>query len=397
MSAADGIRDHDTATLSAGELEHAERVRAHLIAAIHNRGGFLPFEQFMDDALYFPGLGYYSGGARKFGAEGDFITAPEISRLFGACLAVQCIEIFKGLNDPVILEIGAGSGRLAVDVLSRLDSLHQPPRRYFILDVSADLRERQEQLIRQSAPHLFERVTWLDAPPAEDFEGVVLGNEVIDALPVTRFRLHQGKFEEFGVGLIDGEFAWQTRAASEDLSAACRVLEQAAGGWPDGYQSELCPRLPAWASSISEHLTRGAALFIDYGLPRPQYYLPERTDGTLLCHFRHRANTDPLRMPGLQDITAWVDFTALAEAGRAAGFELGGFTTQAHFLAGCGLDQEMQRLAAHDHNTFARLANQARQLMLPGEMGERFKAMAWLKGIHPALRGFLVKDLSASL
>jgi SAM-dependent MidA family methyltransferase len=364
------------------------------IAAAH---GWLGFEQFMDAALYAPGLGYYSAGAHKLGAGGDFTTAPEISPLFGACVARQCAEVLGALETGSILEIGAGSGRLAVDVLSRLEALGQLPARYSILEISADLRERQRARIGQHLPHLLERVQWLDRPPAQPFAGVVLANEVLDALPITRFRWHRDRVEEIGVVMHDGRFDWEPRPAGAATTAACRRLAQAGGDWDEGYVSEYCPRLAAWTRSVTGCLRAGAALWFDYGLPRSQYYLPERHEGTLLCHFRHRAHGDPFLYPGLQDITAWVDYTALAEASRDAGFSLAGFTTQSFFLAGLGVDHEMRALAGDDANEFARLANQARQLMMPGEMGERFKAMAWLRGLNLRLSGFALQDLRHTL
>ena len=398
------MNPNDTATTHSGELglaepasEHAERVHRHLAALIQDQGGAISFETFMQEALYAPGLGYYSGGAAKLGTDGDFITAPEVSRLFGACLGMQCAEILKLLNEGVILEIGAGTGRLAVDVLSRLDGLHQLPREYRILEVSADLRERQRKLLEQSVPHLIDKVRWLDAPPEEPYEGILIANEVLDALPVARFKAEPAGLKEFYVRRAGDAFEWVLHPAGAALAAAYGKLQAAGCEFSQGYESELSLRLEALSLSVTQNLARGAALFIDYGLPRAQYYLPERDRGTLMCHFRHRAHEDPFFYPGLQDITAWVDFTRLAECSKAAGFELAGFTTQAHFLAGCGIDNEMRRLAGDNHNVFARLASQARQLMLPGEMGERFKAMAWLKGIDMSLCGFAVRDLRHSL
>jgi SAM-dependent MidA family methyltransferase len=398
------MRGNDTARPNLRELEldeaaaeHGRHVRAQLLEQIAAAGGWLSFEQFMDFALYAPGAGYYSGGAQKFGLGGDFTTAPEVSTLFGACVAVQCEEILSRMTAGSILEIGAGSGRLAADVLARLDALQILPERYWILEISAELRQRQREHLERHQPRLLERVQWLDGPPEESFDGVILANEVLDALPVVRFRWHADGIEELGVESVDGRFAWQGRPATAAMAKICRGLSLAGGGWDDGYVSEYCPRLVAWTSAVTRKLRNGAALWFDYGLPRAQYYLPERHDGTLLCHFRHRAHGDPFLMVGLQDITAWVDFTLLAEASREAGFQLAGFTTQAHFLAGSGIDREMQRSAADDPHQFARLANQARQLMLPGEMGERFKAMAWLRGMHGPLRGFEVKDLRHTL
>jgi SAM-dependent MidA family methyltransferase len=199
------------------------------------------------------------------------------------------------------------------------------------------------------------------------------------------------------VVIDDGRFAWGSRPAAKVLAQACRRLAEAVGAWDEGYVSECCPRLPAWTQGVTRSLRRGAALWFDYGLPRSQYYLPERREGTLLCHFQNRAHGDPFRYPGLQDITAWVDYTLLAEASRAAGFTLSGFTTQSFFLAGLGVDHEMRAAAAGDDARFARLANEARQLMLPGEMGERFKAMAWLRGLELPLSGFALQDLRHTL
>jgi SAM-dependent MidA family methyltransferase len=390
------------ATLSAEEVQHAERVRARLAREIASGGGWISFERYMELALYAPGLGYYSAGAQKLGSGGDFTTAPEISSLFGACVARQCVEVLSELASGSILEVGAGTGRLAVDVLARLETLGCLPEHYFILEISADLRERQRNLIAGRAPHMASRVAWLDALPREPFDGVILANEVLDALPVSRFRWQNTRAEELGVALVDGEFGWSARPAGPEMTETLRILAAAAGGWDDGYISEYCGRLIPWARTVAKALGRGAVLWFDYGLPRPQYYLAERHEGTLICHFRHRVYEDPFQHPGLQDITAWVDFTALAEACMAAECELAGFTTQAFFLAGLGIDREMRSMAGEDDDRFARLANQARQLMMPGEMGERFKAMAWTRGmgrpgVDRELSGFTLQDLRHTL
>jgi SAM-dependent MidA family methyltransferase len=384
-------------TLNDQEARHCARMHDYLAAQIDAADGWVSFERFMEMALYAPGLGYYSAGAHKLGAGGDFTTAPEVSGLFGACIARQCAEILSELDGGSILEIGAGSGRLAADVLLRLDALGQLPASYRILDISADLRERQHRLLAQHAPHLLERVHWLDQPPGEPFDGLIIANEVLDALPVSRFSWYRDRVEELGVAIDGGRLALKAHPASEALTEDCLRLSKAAGAWEEGYTSEYCPRVAAWTQSVTRSLRRGVALWFDYGLPRSQYYLAERRDGTLLCHFHHRAHNDPLLYPGLQDITAWVDYTALAEASRSAGFTLAGFTTQTYFLAGLGIDHEMRIIAGTDSNRFARLANQARQLMLPGEMGERFKAMAWLRGLDGPLSGFSLRDLRHTL
>ena len=404
------MRRNDTPTAAA---EHSARLRDHIAAEIQAAGGWLSFERFMDLALYAPGLGYYSGGAAKLGAGGDFTTAPEVSRLFGACMAVQCAEVLRETSAGTVLEIGAGSGRLAADLLARLETLDQLPENYWILEVSADLRQRQREHLEKRLPQLIHRVHWLDRPPEESFDGVILANEVLDALPVARFRWRLEKVEELGVKIRGGargraqgggpagapvlEFEWGARPANAAMLNACRELSAASGPWDDGYVSEYCPRLGAWTRAVTQSLRSGAVFWFDYGLPRAQYYLPERHDGTLVCHFRQRLSDDPFANIGLQDITAWVDFTRVAEASREAGFELAGFTTQAHFLAGLNIDQEMQLAAGGDANHFARLANQARQLMMPGEMRERFKAMAWLRGLDLPLSGFALLDLRHSL
>jgi SAM-dependent MidA family methyltransferase len=382
--------------LNDAQARHCALMHEYLAAEI-TAAGWMSFERFMDLALYAPGLGYYSAGAHKLGAGGDFTTAPEVSPLFGACVARQCAEVLSELKGGSILEIGAGSGRLAADILLRLEKLGALPDCYWILEISADLRDRQRRHLAQHLPHLQGRVHWLDQPPEESFDGLVLANEVLDALPVSRFRWHHDRVEELGVVIDQRRFAWASRPASAAMLKACRRLWKTGGAWDDGYVSEYCPRLIPWTHSVTRSLRTGAALWLDYGLPRPQYYIPERHEGTLLCHFQHRAHGDPFLYPGLQDITAWVDFTELAEGARAAGFTLAGFTTQSFFLAGLGVDQEMQTIADGDANRFARLANEARQLMLPGEMGERFKAMAWLRGLDLPLSGFALQDLRHTL
>jgi SAM-dependent MidA family methyltransferase len=385
--------------LGALERAHVERVRERIAAEIDAAGGWIGFDRYMDLALYAPGLGYYSAGAHKLGPGGDFTTAPEVSRLFGGCVARQCAEILGALGGGSILEIGAGSGRLAADVLARLDALGRVPERYFVLEISADLRERQRRSIAAAVPHLAPRVEWLDAPPDVAFDGVVLANEVLDALPVTRFRWHSpaGGCEEMGVTHEGLRLKWASRPASDALAAECALLAQAGGGWEEGYTSEYCQRLTAWTAAVTESHRAGLALWIDYGLPRRHYYFPERRDGTLICHFRQRAIFDPFVAPGLLDITAWVDFTRLAQASTACGYALAGYTTQAHFLAGLSIDAEMHHLAAADPTRFARLANEARTLLLPGEMGERFKAMAWMRGMDSPLPAFQVQDLRHTL
>jgi SAM-dependent MidA family methyltransferase len=383
--------------LSESEQAHLRRAQARLAQEIGASGGWISFERYMDIVLYAPGLGYYSAGAQKLGEGGDFTTAPEISSLFAACLARQCAAALANLGEASILEIGAGSGRLAAELLPRLAELGCAPHRYLILEVSADLRERQRRTIAARAPSWLDRIEWLDSPLIAPFAGVVLANEVLDALPVARFRWFSTHCEELGVALESDRLTWAPRAAGATLARACERLAAAGGGWEEGYVSEYCSRLAAWSAHVTSAHRAGLALWIDYGLPRREYYLPERRDGTLIGHFRQRVNDDPFLYPTLQDLSAWVDFTLLAEACAPAGYELAGFTTQAHFLAGLGLDEEMSRIAAGDAMRFARLAAEARRLVLPGEMGERFKVMAWLKGAEIALPGFALNDLRHTL
>lgn len=397
------MRDDDTPAGLIGELltgeqsAHGLKVAGHIRQQALAGGGWMSFEKFMDLALYAPGLGYYMAGAHKLGQGGDFTTAPEVSRLFGGCVARQCAQALEALGTGEILEIGAGTGRLAADVLRRLASLDSLPERYWILDVSPDLRERQRDLLKREVPSLVDRVGWLDAPP-EAFQGVLLANEVLDALPVACFRWKEGEVMERGVEPAGQGFRWSERPAPPAMRVRCHELFEAAGrAWPEGYVSEYCPRLPALTAELTRGLRGGLALWIDYGLPRSQYYLAERIEGTLVAHFRHRMIEDVLCCPGLLDLTAWVDFTAAAEAGAAAGFEIAGFSTQAHFLAGCGLDAEMQALAGGDAQRLGPLAGEARRLMLPGEMGERFKVMGWAKGIACPWMGFGIRDLTHSL
>ena len=390
------LREREPAALDDHATAHAARVRAALLTQIA-ADGYWSFERFMEFALYAPGLGYYSAGAQKLGSDGDFTTAPEVSGLFGACVAMQCAEVLERIDAAVLMEIGAGTGRLALDILTRLESLGRLPARYLILDSSADLKNRQRALFEQRAPRLLGRIQWLEEPPREGFEGVIVANEVLDALPVARFRWQAQGVEELGVTVEDGRLRWSARPASPAMRAACEMLATAAGGWDPGYISECCPRRAAWTRAVTRDMKRGAVFWFDYGLPRAQYYLAERHEGTLLCHHRQHASDDPFAHPGLQDITAWVDYTALAEAADAAGFEVAGFTPQAHFLAANGIGTEMQRLAAGDCRKSARLASEARQLMLPGEMGERFKVMAWLRDLDLELRGMSLVDLRHSL
>lgn len=396
-----GIREVSVAldlpALTPDEAEHSARLAERVRAEIARAGGWISFARYMEMALYEPGLGYYSAGARKLGAAGDFVTAPEVAPVFSRCLAGQCAEILGTLGGGDVLELGAGSGTMASGVLGELERLGRLPGRYLILDVSADLRERQRATLAQCVPHLVGRVEWLDRLP-EAIEGAIVANEVLDALPVERFVIRGGEVNTLGVTEHFGRFDWSEVRASTALREQVRAIADEAGGaWPDGYTSEVNTGLAPWLASVGAALARGAVLFVDYGLPRREYYSPERSTGTLLCHFRHRFHDDPFDRPGLQDITAWVDFTAVAEAAVAAGLEVAGYTTQAHFLIGNGIGEFVANVDGLDVVQRVNLSRQAMVLTLPGEMGERFKVIALAKGYDSPLRGFAVRDLRHTL
>ena len=389
----------DLPELTPDEAAHSAALVERIRADIEAEGGWIGFDRFMQLALYEPGLGYYSAGARKFGAEGDFITAPEVAPVFSRCLALQCAEVIRELGpDSRLLELGAGSGVMAAELLAELERQDALPAEYWILDLSADLRERQHATIEQHVPHLLARVQWLDSLPDEPFVGMILANEVLDALTFERFAIRQGDVNALGVSSDFGQLQLAEARAASRLTAAVRKIEDDTGvAFPDGYESEACTGLAPWLQSIAYSLARGVILFIDYGLPRREYYSAERTRGTLLCHFRHRFHEDALTRVGLQDITAWVDFTAVAEAAQGAGCEVAGYTTQAHFLIGCGLGDFVANVEGLELVQRLNLSRQAMVLTLPGEMGERFKVIALSKGYDSPLRGFATRDLRHSL
>jgi SAM-dependent MidA family methyltransferase len=353
--------------------------------------GLLPFDRFMELALYAPGLGYYQNGLLKFGRDGDFVTAPELSPLFGRCLARQCAEVLGPMGDT-ILELGAGSGRLAADLLGELEHLERLPARYLILELSATLRERQRQLLQHERPHLLPRVTWLDRLPTTPLRGLILGNEVLDAMPVHLFRkASDGGVEEGFVSAAGGglQLAWDA-PRSPGLMPAIVRLEQRYGAFAPGYQSEINLRLAPWLAAIAEVLQQGMLVLVDYGYSGVEYYHPDRSMGTLVCHRRHRAGSDPLQTPGLQDITASVDFSAVAAAAEQAGLALLGYTSQAHLLINLGIDQ---LLAANGETPPDLDALQAaKQLLLPSAMGERFRAIALGRDAAYVPRGFRQGD-----
>ncbi|HLP98024.1 MAG TPA: class I SAM-dependent methyltransferase [Sideroxyarcus sp.] len=372
-------------------LAHSAKLCELIRRDIAQQGGWIPFSRFMELALYAPGLGYYTAGARKFGEAGDFITAPELSALFGRTLARQLIEVMQA-SAPHILELGAGSGKLALDILGELEKRNALPESYSILEVSADLRERQQALLREKLPQLFGRVRWLDALP-EKFSGAIIGNEVLDALPVHLLHWSDGKILERGVGSSDTAFAWQDR-----LPENTALLDFATHlGVPDEYLSEVSLAARGLIASLSERMDKGAMIFIDYGFGAREYYHPQRNRGTLMCHYRHHSHDDPFYLLGLQDITAHVDFTAIAEAAIDHGAHFLGYTSQAHFLINNGITELLQEVSPEDVKAYAPLSAQLQKLTSPAEMGELFKVIALGKGIEEPPAGFLRGDLSRLL
>jgi len=359
---------------------HSLKVAAAIRVAIDAGGGSISFAEYMQHALYTPGLGYYSAGATKFGAAGDFITAPEISPLFGAVLARQSAFVLEQLGGGDILEPGAGTGALAVSILSKLDELGALPQRYLILEASPDLQERQEKRLSAEAPEYLSRVSWISSLPG-DFSGVVIANEVADALPVERFRINEGKVLQARVLVEDSRFSWTFTDAPSTLEDAVRSIEADLGiPFEDGYESEVSLSMRHWVSDLATAITSGFVFMIDYGLPRREYYAHERSRGWLRCHFRHHAHNDPLILPGIQDLTSWVDFTAVAEAASLAGMTIGGYVTQADLLLCGGMQDELAGFAALSVEEQAKLSGQIKLLTLPAEMGENFKCIGLSRG-----------------
>lgn len=354
----------------------------------------IPFVDFMQQALYAPNLGYYSAGSQKFGPGGDFVTAPELTPLFGQTLANQCHQVLSTLTDPILFEFGAGSGQLCVDILTQLEAIKGLPVEYHILEVSGDLQQRQQALVKEKLPHLLHRVKWLSRWPSQPFNGVVIANEVLDAMPVHRFM--QSK-----EGLLESYITLDKEQGLREIYKPCtnaRLIKHVKEVLPGDiypYQSEVNLFIDDWMQQCFSMLENGAFFIIDYGFPRHEYYHPERHGGTLMCHYRHHAHTDPLVHVGEQDITAHVDFTHVAEAAHAAGFHVAGFTNQASFLLANGL----LSLLATIENERARINSQqaVKQLLQPNEMGELFKVIALTKNIEMPLAGFQLQDKRASL
>ncbi len=362
-------------------VAHSERLSALIAEAIASSGGWIPFARYMDLALHAPGLGYYSAGARKFGADGDFVTAPELGSLFGRTLARQAAQCLRaGLPD--ILEFGAGSGRLARDLLAELAALDCVPRRYLILETSAELKARQRDLLQRELPQLAPRIDWLENLPCA-FDGLIIGNEVLDAMPVHVIKTRGEDVDELGVIAARQGFLWAERPASAELRDRVRLLRL-----PDRYQTEIHLAGSAFVRTLAAHLARGVVLLIDYGFPAREYYHPQRSEGTLMCHYRQHVHDDPLSLVGLQDITAHIDFSTIARSGVEAGLSLLGYATQAQFLVNCGVTEILAATPPADTAAYLPLAAQAQQLTSPAAMGELFKVIAFGRNHHAPLAGF---------
>ena len=384
---------------SADALAQSARLLETIEAELAAAGGWIPFARYMELALYAPGLGYYSGGARKFGPGGDFITAPELTPLFGQALAAQVEQVMRA-SAPELIEVGAGTGLLAADLLLELERRDCLPERYGILELSGELRERQFDTLAAKAPHLAARVQWLDALP-ERFAGAVVANEVLDVMPVHLVVSRAEGLFERGVA-IAADAAGVRRLCWADVPAAGAVAEGAralALPVPQSgeYVTELNLAGKAWVAAWAERLQAGALLLIDYGYPRAEYYLPSRSGGTLLCYYRHHAHGDPFLWPGLNDITAFVDFTAVAEAGFEAGLDVQGYTTQAQFLFNCGVLECLERRGARASADYIRAARAVQRLTAPQEMGELFKVIALSRALDGPLLGFARGDRTHAL
>lgn len=361
---------------SADALKHSQQLIAKIRTAIDDNNGSISFRNYMEMALYEQGLGYYVAGARKIGRAGDFITAPEISPLFSQCLANKCLSILsKSKGD--ILELGAGSGIMAVDLMLELEQASSLPTHYYILDLSPELKQRQRETIKKHAPHLLSYFTWLDKLP-ESFEGVILGNEVLDAMPVELFTIHKERVYQHQV-------IWHNKQLTEQLNPAPKYLNNIVSNLNidcthSPYTSEINLNLDGWLKAISKSLSKGLIILIDYGYTAREYYHPDRKKGTLICHYQHHVNEAPLLYPGLQDITANVNFTAVAESADKAGLQVLAYTTQAAFLAANHLEKFFIRALEESPDNQYKLAQHVRTLSLPSEMGERFKVITLGKG-----------------
>lgn len=382
---------------SKSALQHSQNVQQAIRSKIQNSDNWISFSEYMKLVLYAPGLGYYSGGTTKFGTSGDFVTAPEISALFAQTLARQVEQILDLLNNKDILEFGAGSGKLALDLLLELEKLKCLPRKYFILELSADLRQRQQALFQNKAPHLIPLLQWLDELPTQ-FSGFVFANEVLDAMPVHLVTWQDEKILERGVTWLNDKFTWQEQPlhAGQLFEIARELISQndTKGFKSHSYTSEISLTARQFIRSMEDVLQHGVVILIDYGFGRNEYYHPQRNQGTLMCHYRHHSHDDPFYLPGLQDITSHVDFSAVFQSMESTRLNLFGYTTQAHFLINCGITNIVTQIPAEQISKYLPLSNQLQKLTSPAEMGELFKVIAFGKNINKPLVGFTCGDKS---
>jgi len=379
---------------------NSEQLKTTIINRIKLAGSRLNFADYMQLALYAPGQGYYVSGAQKFGKAGDFVTAPQISALYSKCLAKQISQVLAVIPDGNILEFGAGTGIMAADILIELEKLNQLPQKYWILELSPELIQRQQQTLSNKAPHLLDNIAWLDALPKQTFNGVILANEVLDAMPVHLVQLHDSKnHQEYYVSEENDQLGWQLGELSHPklANAIEKITHHLPEPLPAHYQTEINLQLTGWINSLSDILHQGVALLVDYGFPRHEYYHPDRSQGTLMCHFQHHAHGNPLILPGVQDMTAHVDFTSVAESAVDAGFSIMGYTNQAYFLLGCGIEQFLLKIDSNDTKTYLQYSQQIKKLTMPNEMGELFKCIALGKNMDMSLMGFSMIDQRAKL
>lgn len=374
------------------EKQHSEKLSQLVAQKIVESKGWINFEAYMQLALYAPGLGYYSAGQQKFGEQGDFITSPEVSPLFAQSLARPIAALINKIDNCHLIEFGAGSGKLAADLLRSLQQLGQLPSAYLIIELSAELQQRQKHTLQKIIPDLMPRIKWLSELPDTTLNAVVVANEVIDAMPVQRFCACEGRLEELGIGLVDNELqlAWQT--ASPILQQQFEALELSPVDAEKPYCSEINRYIKPWLSALAEKLGQAAVYLVDYGYPRHEYYSAERSMGTFMGYYRHRAIDAPLWYPGLQDLTAFVDFTALAEAALESGFDVDGFTSQGNFLLNCGLAEIVEDHHCETEIEKIQLVQQMKTISLSGEMGERFKVLGLSKGLDENVPGFELRD-----
>ena len=376
MNSEDKKKDHDPS------LDHSLLVREQLIQHINTRDGWISFEEFIDFVMYKPGLGYYSAGAEKIGHSGDFTTAPEISKLFGMALANQITPILDHYQSPSIIEIGAGTGKLAFDIMTQLNDYQVNFDRYYILELSADLKQRQQSMLSHLPTKTLNKIVWLDSIPVDSIDGVIIANEVIDALPFTRFKSQNGQVYELGISVKDNQLIEQPRLADEILSNTVDSIAKEIGMmFQDGYTSEIRINFGSWFRTIESMLSSGSIFFVDYGYSRQEYYDEERTNGSMICHYRNVAHEDPLSNLGIQDISASVDFSQLADVALQRNIEVGFFTSQADFLINAEILGVIESVI--DEGLKMRLTQEVKQLLLPNQMGEVFKCMLLNKNINP--------------